>query len=87
MWVHQEAYFEHFYLSIQAAISGLGQAVASKLMVVDDLAQGILIAPEGFEEDGSQYVLISETPIADDPNKQNLLIWLRENMAQSYELV
>lgn len=83
----QEVYFEHFYLSIQAAISGLGQTIASKLMVIDDLEQKILVAPEGFKEDGSHYVLISENPIADDRKKQNLLTWLRDNMAQSLQLV
>lgn len=75
-----EMHFEHFYLSIQAAIAGLGQAIASKLMVQDDLDTQILIAPQGFVKDGSAYHLLSESPIANDENKQAFLNWLKQQM-------
>ena len=37
--------FDHFYLTIQAAIDGLGVAMGPTALVVDDLAAGRLIAP------------------------------------------
>ncbi len=37
--------FDHFYLTIQAAIDGLGVAMAPTALVADDLAAGRLVAP------------------------------------------
>jgi DNA-binding transcriptional LysR family regulator len=52
--------FEHFYLSLQAAIAGLGLAIGPRALVADDLAAGTLIAPRGFVPDGTDYVLMSD---------------------------
>src|SRR5262249_44115374 len=38
-------YYEHFFLSLQAAISGLGVAIAPLCFVTDDLSAGRLVAP------------------------------------------
>ena len=38
-------YYEHFFLSLQAAISGLGIAIAPLCFVDDDLDRGRLVAP------------------------------------------
>ncbi|EJC60876.1 LysR family transcriptional regulator, partial [Alcaligenes faecalis subsp. faecalis NCIB 8687] len=46
---------EHFYLCIQAAMSGQGIDLVSRLMVEDELKNGQLIAPQGFIPDGSAY--------------------------------
>ncbi|WP_243667289.1 LysR substrate-binding domain-containing protein [Pseudomonas brassicae] len=54
--------YEHFYLCIQAALAGLGVALASRLMVQDELASGQLCAPHGFTADGSAYYLLSTRP-------------------------
>ena len=40
--------YEHFYLLIQAAACGLGVAMAPKMLVLDDLRSGKLVAPFGF---------------------------------------
>jgi DNA-binding transcriptional LysR family regulator len=40
--------FEHFFLLIQAAICGLGVAVVPRILVLDDLRSGKLVAPFGF---------------------------------------
>jgi LysR family glycine cleavage system transcriptional activator len=37
--------FDHFYLTIQAAIDGLGVAMGPTALVADDLAAGRLVAP------------------------------------------
>jgi len=41
-------FYEHFYLLIQAAACGLGVALVPKILVLDDLRSGKLLAPIGF---------------------------------------
>lgn len=79
----QDVWYEHFYLSLQAAAAGLGWAVASGLMATDELAEGRLAAPLGFVADGSAYHLISPTPFARDARRLALLRWLRAEMQAS----
>ncbi|CAO3356270.1 LysR substrate-binding domain-containing protein [Azospirillum melinis] len=38
-------FFDHFFLSLQAAISGLGAAIGPYALIKDDLAAGRLVAP------------------------------------------
>lgn len=78
----QDAWYEHFYLSLQAAAAGLGWAVASEWMAADELADGRLTAPNGFVADGTAYHLISPVPFARDPRRQALLSWLRAELAR-----
>ena len=40
--------YDHFYLLIQAAACGLGVAMVPKILVLDDLRSGKLVAPLGF---------------------------------------
>lgn len=68
--------YEHFYLSIQAATAGLGVAIASFLMVQEDVAAGQLVAPHGFLEDGSAYYLLSPEPISGCDIRQRFANWL-----------
>ena len=51
-------WLEHFYLCLQAALSGLGVAVASVYMADAAVQAGSLQAPHGWSADGSQYLLI-----------------------------
>jgi DNA-binding transcriptional LysR family regulator len=51
--------FEHFYFSLQAAVAGLGVAIGPLHLVGDDIKSGMLVAPLGFVEDGSRYVLMT----------------------------
>jgi len=48
--------FEHYYFTLEAAVRGLGIAVAPWHLVMDDLESGRLIAPFGFEASGYGYV-------------------------------
>lgn len=77
--------YEHFYLSIQAAEGGQGQAMASVHMVARELAEGRLVAPYGFVQDGTKYLALSSTDFALDPRKPAIIAWLigrmRENLA------
>ncbi|MBO9551692.1 LysR substrate-binding domain-containing protein [Pseudomonas sp.] len=68
--------FEHFYLSLQAASAGLGLAIASALMVRDELDSGQLHAPFGFLRDGSGYFLLSPQPLSDGGKRQRFAEWV-----------
>jgi DNA-binding transcriptional LysR family regulator len=57
-----ETTFEHFYLSLQAAVAGVGVAIGPYFLIADDLRDGRLVAPFGFVEDGSKYVFLSRDP-------------------------
>ncbi len=69
--------FEHFYLSIEAAVAGLGAAIGPEPMVADALENGQLIAPLGFTSNGHRYILMSRLPFEGDFKRQCFLAWLR----------
>lgn len=53
--------FEHVHLQLQAAVEGLGIAIASKPLIERDLAAGRLVCPIAKPEaDGGDYVLVRE---------------------------
>lgn len=49
--------FEHYYFTLEAAVRGLGVAVAPWHLVMDDVQAGRLVAPLGFAASGYDYVL------------------------------
>ena len=51
--------FEHFYFMLEAAIAGLGVAIAPIVLVRDDIAAGRLMAPFGFSANGMKYVALN----------------------------
>jgi len=73
--------FEHFYLSIQAAVAGLGVAIGPYPLVVDEIRTGRLVAPFGFTPNGHQYVLLTRTDLSQEPRAMALLKWLRAEAA------
>ena len=75
-------HYEHFYLSLQAASSGMGVAIASAFMVESDLQEGRLVAPYGFIADGSEYVVLSPSPGHHDGRHIALLDWFRGTMGR-----
>ncbi len=50
--------FAHLYYLIEAAVAGLGVAIAPKLLVEDDLSSGRLVAPWGSIETPAQLCLL-----------------------------
>ncbi|RUR29484.1 LysR family transcriptional regulator [Vreelandella andesensis] len=50
--------FDHLYYLIEAAVAGLGVAIAPKLLVEDDLNSGRLIAPWGSIETPARLCLL-----------------------------
>ncbi|MFK3725617.1 LysR substrate-binding domain-containing protein [Pseudomonas monteilii] len=77
--------YEHFYLCIQAAASGLGVSLSSALMVQDELKAGQLIAPFGFSRDGSRYCLLSPKPFKEGGKCGTFLEWVTGQMRLSVE--
>lgn len=67
--------FEHLYYLLDAAVAGLGVAIAPQLLVADDLAAGRLVAPWGFVETAGRLVLCSPRR---DPRAEQLARWLGE---------
>lgn len=49
--------FEHLYYLLEAAVAGLGVAIAPQPLVAADMASGRLLAPWGFTATGGQWVL------------------------------
>lgn len=49
--------FSHLYYLLEAALAGLGVAIAPQPLVADDLAEGRLLAPWGFVKTRASWVL------------------------------
>lgn len=75
--------FDHFYLLIEAAACGLGCAVVPKMLVLDDLRSGRLVAPFGFVPGPRRLKLWVAPHIAGHPDARALERWLIEEMAAS----
>lgn len=73
--------FAHFYFCFQAAVDGLGAAIGSYPLVIDDLKRGNLIAPFGFVLSGHHYILLSQDR-APDELEQRFSDWLHQNLIQ-----
>ena len=72
--------FEHLYYLLEAAVAGLGVAIAPQPLVSEDLDSGRLVAPWGFVEAPGRWVLCarrSET----DARIVRLAEWLRRELA------
>jgi DNA-binding transcriptional LysR family regulator len=78
---HQE--FEDLLLSIGAARSGLGVALAPRASIEDDLSRGLLVAPYGFIGRPAGYSLCCRTPDAKKPDFILLRDWLQYSGAAS----
>ncbi len=77
----QQAY-EHYYLLIQAACCGLGVAIVPKLLVLDDLRSGKLVAPFGFVLGPHKLVLWIAPHLRTRPDTGALTAWLVAELRQ-----
>ncbi|GLZ26522.1 MULTISPECIES: LysR family transcriptional regulator [Stutzerimonas] len=71
--------FEHLYFLLEAALAGLGVAIAPQQLVADDLAAGRLLAPWGFVETEAKLALWVPTRRMDRRAEQ-LAEWLTREM-------
>jgi DNA-binding transcriptional LysR family regulator len=67
--------FEHYFFTLEAAVRGLGIAVAPWHLVMDDVQAGRLVAPAGFVASGYHYVLQRGTAAA-APRLDLFCAWL-----------
>jgi LysR family glycine cleavage system transcriptional activator len=68
--------FEHFYFLLEAAVAGLGVAVAPRPLVMEDLKLGRLVAPFGFMRSGRQYCLLYPTELAGLAKVRTFRSWI-----------
>ncbi len=68
--------YEHFYLLIQAAACGLGVAIVPKILVLDDLRSGKLVAPLGFVAGPFRLVLWVAPHLRARTETKALVAWL-----------
>ena len=71
--------FEHLYYLLEAAVAGLGVAIAPQQLVADDLAAGRLVAPWGFVQTSARLALWvpARTPSA---RAAKLAAWLEQQL-------
>jgi DNA-binding transcriptional LysR family regulator len=72
--------FEHLYYLLEAAVAGLGVAIAPEPLVADDLVNGRLIAPWGFVDTEGCWALCTAGN-REDPRVSQLADWLRKQLA------
>jgi DNA-binding transcriptional LysR family regulator len=77
--LHYGQCFEHLYYLLEAAVAGLGVAIAPKELVADDLAAGRLVAPWGFRATRAHWALCAPKP-AGDPRLAELAAWLQREL-------
>ena len=71
--------FEHLYYLLEAAVAGLGVAIAPQPLVADDLKAGRLAAPWGFSPTHAALALWVPRRAADGRAEQ-LAQWLRQEL-------
>jgi DNA-binding transcriptional LysR family regulator len=72
--------FEHLYYMLEAAVAGLGVAIAPQPLVADDIATGRLIAPWKFRNTHASWVLCAPRS-SDDPRLAPLAAWLTRELS------
>lgn len=73
--------FEHLYYLLEAAVAGLGVAIAPEPLVAEDVRAGRLVAPWGFDETAARLALWLPKRAADGRARQ-LAQWLRLELSQ-----
>lgn len=71
--------FDHLYFLLEAALAGLGVAIAPHQLVADDLRQGRLLAPWGFVETRAMLALWVPSR-RKDQRAERLADWLRQQL-------
>ncbi|GHC22679.1 LysR family transcriptional regulator [Kushneria pakistanensis] len=71
--------FEHLYYLIEAALAGLGVAIAPRLVIEGDLKSGRLVAPWGFVDTDARLCLLLARG-APRQSGEALAAWLRHEL-------
>lgn len=75
--------FDHFYVLIQAAACGLGIAPVPRMLVLDDLRSGKLVAPFGFAPGPHKLALWLAPHVRARPETQALAQWLTDELKET----
>ena len=75
---------DHHFLMAEAALGGLGVALAPQAIAADDVAHGRLDAPLGFDGDGTDYALIHPESIMVSTGLSALRDWLVAEAEMSF---
>jgi len=78
--------FAHFYLLIQAAKCGLGLANVPRMLVLDDLKNGTLVAPLGFVPGPNKVSVWLAPHLARRGDATRLVDWLVEELRNSEQV-
>lgn len=79
--IGSEKYFDHFYFSLQAATTGFGMAIGPEPMVLEDIRQGVLLAPYGLKTTLVDYVILSLEPPEKNNQTQIFIEWIKSELA------
>jgi len=79
--------FDHHFLMAEAALGGLGVALAPQAIAADDVANGRLEAPLGFDRDGTDYGLIFPKSIIVSAGISALRDWLTAESEISFKKI
>jgi DNA-binding transcriptional LysR family regulator len=71
--------FAHLYYLLEAAIAGLGVAIAPEPLVADDLAAGRLVAPWGFAQTSANWILAIPQR-SSDARSSSLVAWMQREL-------
>ncbi len=77
-------YYDHHFLMIEAALAGLGVGLSPHVLAADDLSRGRLIAPLGFDPDGSNYGILWPREADLERTSGPFLQWLKSEFAASF---
>jgi DNA-binding transcriptional LysR family regulator len=77
--------YEHFYLQNQAAACGLGVGVSPRILVLDHIAEGRLVAPLGFVAGPHNLVLWIAPHLRLRPDLRALVGWLKSNIQETLQ--
>ncbi|MEH6402409.1 MAG: LysR family transcriptional regulator, partial [Sneathiella sp.] len=69
-------FLDHHFLIVEGAINGLGVAMCPKVLAVDALKQGRLVAPYGFSSDNTNYALIHTNKSTEDDQFNLVKDWI-----------
>ncbi len=73
-------YFDHHFLVVEAAAAGLGVAMSPRILAVDDIERQRLVAPAGFDADGSHYGRIRTGSLPLTEQASAFCLWLEDQV-------
>lgn len=77
-------YHDHHFLMVEAASVGLGVALSPKVLAMDEIEKGRLLAPVGFEPDGSFYGVIWSKHTEMSSKGKKVIDWLTQETARAF---